>query len=252
MLPSREIFDEVYKRKEIGQQEFWFELGQGQVIQALDETLLTMKKGEICVIVTSPLYAFGKMGCPPRIPSNTSLEFEMELASIERKKSQEKKISKTLDQRKEEAVKDRLEGNEHFKKQHFRKASKCYNQALSHFNAMYELTEEEEQEVNAAKLPIYLNLAVCFLKLNEISRAITNAERALAIDNNNAKAYWRLGQAFAESEELELAKTNFLKAAKLDTKTKEIRDDLEKVKQRLVEEKEKVKTQPQLFKGIFK
>ena len=70
-----------------------------------------------------------------------------------------------------------MEGNENYKKGHYRKASKCYNQALSHFNALYDLTEEEEEEVKAAKLPLYLNLAACYIKLNEITKAITNAEK---------------------------------------------------------------------------
>jgi tetratricopeptide (TPR) repeat protein len=70
-----------------------------------------------------------------------------------------------------------LEGNEHFKKGHYRKATKSYNQALSQFNAMYDLTEEEEEEVNNAKLPLYLNLAASCLKLGEITKAITNAEK---------------------------------------------------------------------------
>jgi hypothetical protein len=60
-----------------------------------------------------------------------------------------------------------------------------------------------------------------------------------------------LGQAFAETDELELARINLTKAAKLDTKTKEIRDDLEKVKEKLILQKENMKKKPQMFQGIF-
>jgi len=250
-LPSHSIFDDIYQRGGKSEQLFSFELGEGQVIQTFDEVVPTMKKGEISIVKTTPKYAFGKMGCPPRIPPNAPLEFEMEFVTFERKKMQEKKEKQTLEQRKKEALKDRMEGNEHYKKGHFRKASKSYNQALSYFNAMYGLTEEEEEEVNDSKLPLYLNLAACFLKLNEITKAITNAEKALEIDKNNAKAYYRLGQTFAETEDYELAKINLLKAAKLDPNNKELRLEVEKVKEKLLKQKENMKKQPQLFQGMF-
>jgi hypothetical protein len=32
---------------------------------------------------TSPQYAFGKLGCPPRIPGNSSLEYEIKLEYFE-------------------------------------------------------------------------------------------------------------------------------------------------------------------------
>ena len=127
---------------------------------------------------------------------------------------------------------------------------------------MHVLTEEEEKIINAEKLPLYLNLSSCFIKLNQLTKAITNAEKvfnfffkpnlqALDIDKNNIKAYWRLGQAFAETEDLELAKLNLIKAAKLNPQSKEIRDDLERVKEKMVASKEKEKEKPQIWKGIF-
>lgn len=33
----------------------------GQVIQAFDETVLTMKKGELCMMKTTPEFAYGKV-----------------------------------------------------------------------------------------------------------------------------------------------------------------------------------------------
>lgn len=54
------------------------------MIQAFDEAVLTMKKGEVALIRTSPSHAFGRLGCPPRIPPNCCLEYEIELKSFER------------------------------------------------------------------------------------------------------------------------------------------------------------------------
>jgi FKBP-type peptidyl-prolyl cis-trans isomerase len=58
----------------------------GQVIPALDALISTMKKGEVAKMTTTPKYAFGRLGCPPRIPANCSLQFEVELIYFERKK----------------------------------------------------------------------------------------------------------------------------------------------------------------------
>jgi hypothetical protein len=44
---------------------------------------MTMKKGEIVRMTTTPEHAFGTLGCIPRIPPNCSLEFDIELISYE-------------------------------------------------------------------------------------------------------------------------------------------------------------------------
>ena len=38
-----------------------------------------MKVGEVCDLIVTPEYGFGKLGCPPRIPPDTILRFELEL-----------------------------------------------------------------------------------------------------------------------------------------------------------------------------
>jgi FK506-binding protein 6 len=88
-----------------------------------------MKRGEIAIITTTPTYAFGKLGCPPRIPGNVDLEFEIELLRFERKRDRNEFSS--LEDRIAESLKDKEEGNEHFKKGHFRKAAKCYNKVTN-------------------------------------------------------------------------------------------------------------------------
>lgn len=116
------------------------------------------------------------------------------------KHSKEKK-ELSLQDKIAEAQKDRQEGNELFKKGQYRKAARCYNQvpssivfvvielnvnqALSYFNSLYHLTADEEKQVGEAKLPLYLNLSVCNLKLDEISKAIKHAEKVFFETKNN-------------------------------------------------------------------
>ncbi|XP_074833936.1 peptidyl-prolyl cis-trans isomerase FKBP5 isoform X2 [Carettochelys insculpta] len=74
-LANGKKFDSSRDRNE----PFIFSLGKGQVIKAWDIGVATMKKGEICQLVCKPEYAYGSAGSVPKIPSNATLFFEIEL-----------------------------------------------------------------------------------------------------------------------------------------------------------------------------
>lgn len=60
-------------------EKFSFTLGKGEVIKAWDIGVATMKRGEKCLLICHPDYAYGKKGSPPKIPENATLIFEVEL-----------------------------------------------------------------------------------------------------------------------------------------------------------------------------
>jgi FK506-binding protein 4/5 len=60
---------------------FTFTLGQGQVIKGWDLGIKTMKKGENAIFTIPPELAYGETGSPPTIPSNATLQFDVELLS---------------------------------------------------------------------------------------------------------------------------------------------------------------------------
>ncbi|CAH2040153.1 unnamed protein product, partial [Iphiclides podalirius] len=61
---------------------FQFLLGKGQVIKAWDIGVATMKKGEVCVLTCAPEYAYGDKDSP-KIPANSTLQFEIEMIDWE-------------------------------------------------------------------------------------------------------------------------------------------------------------------------
>ncbi|KAG9339282.1 hypothetical protein JZ751_023982 [Albula glossodonta] len=71
-------FDSSLDRKE----PFTFSLGKGQVIKAWDIVVSSMQKGEVCMFLCKPEYAYGAAGSPPKIPPNSTLLFEVELLNF--------------------------------------------------------------------------------------------------------------------------------------------------------------------------
>ena len=61
---------------------FSFALGQGSVIRCWDEGLKGMCPGEKRQLRCPPEFAYGRLGSPPVIPPDTTLNFEVELHRI--------------------------------------------------------------------------------------------------------------------------------------------------------------------------
>lgn len=73
----------------------------------------------------------------------------------------------------------------------------------------------------------------------------------MEIDENNFKAYYKLGLAYDASENLSLATHNLFTAAKLAPQNAEIRQEYQRVSKKLEEEKATKKQEPNLWSGLF-
>lgn len=60
---------------------FKFKLGQREVIEGLDEGVVTMKKGERAIFKVPPHLAYGEVGFPPLIPPHSTVIFDVEMIS---------------------------------------------------------------------------------------------------------------------------------------------------------------------------
>ncbi|XP_026162482.1 peptidyl-prolyl cis-trans isomerase FKBP5 [Mastacembelus armatus] len=65
------------------QEPFCFNVGKGQILKAWDIGVLSMQRGELCMFLCKPEYAYGPAGNPDKIPPNSLVVFEMELLKFE-------------------------------------------------------------------------------------------------------------------------------------------------------------------------
>jgi molecular chaperone DnaK (HSP70) len=102
-------------------------------------------------------------------------------------------------------VKNKEEATEIFKGGVYKTACARYSKALSHTTKFFDLSPEDEKEVTAIKVSLYLNIALCYLKMNNNEQVLNNCNHALNLDNKSAKAYFRRSAAYEAKGDLEKA-----------------------------------------------
>ncbi len=80
-LPDGTVFEDTHNRP----QPVTFNVGRGDFLKAWDIGVATMKRGEIARFLSKPKYAYGLKGLEGKVPSATSVIFEIELLNFEGK-----------------------------------------------------------------------------------------------------------------------------------------------------------------------
>ncbi len=109
-------------------------------------------------------------------------------------------------------MKNKDEATEIFKGGVFKTACARYSMALTHCTKFFDLSPEDETEVKALKVTLYLNIAMCYLKMGKNDQVINNCDHALALDSRSAKAYFRRSAAWEAKKDLEKALEDAKKA----------------------------------------
>ncbi|XP_027301786.1 inactive peptidyl-prolyl cis-trans isomerase FKBP6 isoform X2 [Anas platyrhynchos] len=171
-------------------------LGEDITLRGLEIGLLTMKKGEVARFVFTPVYAYGQQGCPPLIPPNATVLFEVEMLDF-------------LDS--------------------------ADSDAFFALTAAYSIlgrspsSVSEQCQIDASKLLVLLNLSVTYLKLEHPDRALMYGEKALEIDHRNAKALFRCGQACLCMTEYKKARDFLVRAQQIEPFNNDINNELKKL-----------------------
>ncbi|ELP83427.1 chaperone protein DNAK, putative [Entamoeba invadens IP1] len=102
---------------------------------------------------------------------------------------------KTNKEKYEAYEKAKEKGTKAFKDTDWLSAIRMYSAALGHLEAMFDMTPTDTENNKKGKLALYLNLAICFIKVSKFNKALDNADSALKIDENNIKGLFRKGLA---------------------------------------------------------
>ncbi|XP_075859523.1 peptidyl-prolyl cis-trans isomerase FKBP5 isoform X2 [Microcebus murinus] len=326
-LSNGKKFDSSHDRNE----PFVFSLGKGQVIKAWDIGVATMKKGEVCHLLCKPEYAYGSAGSLPKIPSNATLFFEIELLDfkgedlfedggiirrIKRKgegysnpnegatveihlegRCGERMfdcrnvvftvgegedhdipigIDKALEkmQREEQCIlylgprygfgeagkpKFGIEPNAELiyevTLKSFEKGGKYmqaviqYGKIVSWLEMEYGLSEKESKASESFLLAAFLNLAMCYLKLREYTKAVECCDKALGLDSANEKGLYRRGEAQLLMNEFESAKGDFEKVLEVNPQNKAARLQISMCQKKAKEHNERDR---KIYANMFK
>lgn len=254
---------------------FDFILGDGQVLEAWDVGVATMKPGEKSKFIVDSSLAYGDDGAGDDIPASAVLEFTIELVSGVKTSSSADASKAAQAQKKTTALPGEVErlkraeqakatGNNFVHSGDFSSARRAYQEALSllrtgFVNGLSDVPEGVKAEVsnttlelvrsaNQLRLSCLLNLAQCDLKLGDHKAAEQNACEALDLDSTNCKALYRRGVARLVSGDLPEAKADLAKASQLDPRNAEIRRKLEECQNKLAE---CARWQKSAYGGIF-
>lgn len=227
-----------------------FVLGEGEesgIIDGLDVAIKKMKNKEKCRLEIQPSMAYGEQGNTDfDIPPNSVLQYDVEMLKFEKaKESWEMEASEKLEQ----ADIKKAKGTSFFKAEKYKMAVKFYQEVVSLLENATGMDEEEEKtKKDSLLLAAHLNLAMCYLKLNDSHLAAQQCDKALELDSDNVKALFRRGQALQNKADYDLAKQDFERVVELDPQNKAAKNQVTVCVRKMKQIKEKEK---KLYAGMF-
>ncbi|XP_052024514.1 inactive peptidyl-prolyl cis-trans isomerase FKBP6 isoform X2 [Apodemus sylvaticus] len=211
-------------------------LGEDITLWGMELGLLSMRRGELARFLFKPAYAYGTLGCPPLIPPNATVLFEIELIDFLDSAESDKFCALSAEQQEQfplqkvlkVAATEREFGNYLFRQNRFCDAKVRYKRALLLLHRRLAICEEQHL-VEPAELLVLLNLSFVYLKLDRPAMALRYGEQALLIDKRNAKALFRCGQACLLLTEYEQARDFLVRAQKEQPCNHDINNELKKL-----------------------
>ncbi|XP_037075098.1 inactive peptidyl-prolyl cis-trans isomerase FKBP6-like [Pollicipes pollicipes] len=230
-----EPFDSTYVRNR-GRPETYLVGPNSQLLPGLNQVLLSMKKGETALALVSPDYAFGKMGCGPRIPGDMEALFEVTVVSFTDSTDADEFDDLTEEEQKRSSFQMRIKairchhvkGNELYSRREYHKAARSYKDATRVFlSNMSFKNEEEHQEAKHIIFKVMSNRTQALLQLARWKEAALQGRQALhyedcADPDMRQKLYTRLAKAMIYVPEYEEASRLLKRAERLRPRSRDV------------------------------
>ncbi|TRZ15283.1 hypothetical protein HGM15179_011803 [Zosterops borbonicus] len=172
--------------------------GHGDVVQALELGVPTMRPGEVSFFLAAFPYAYGRPGSrEPDVPPEAPLLFEVTLLEV-RDGPDPQPLPPAARLRLGSQRRER--GNFHFARADFAAALRSYRLSLRALDGPTTAPPgpEEEEELREQRVKCLNNCAAAELKLGRAEEALAACEAALRISPDNGRALLRRGQLLAE------------------------------------------------------
>ena len=236
---------EVDKREQVR-----FDVGEAEEVNVcvgIEQATQKMSEGERARLTLASSAGYGSAGNSNLgVPANTALVYEVELVKIDNvKESWDMSVIEKL----EAANLLKSKGTKYVQKNNWAKARAFYERAETCVSDEYDFKEDlEKDQRKAALLALYLNIALCHLKLKEFGKAIEFCDKALESDRNSDKAYFRRGLAREGLGDLEEARAAYKKALNIAPNNKAVRSSFISVQKRI---KLQYECEKKTFYGMF-
>jgi len=234
-----EHHDEPFDSTRLRNKKQVVQLGHGNLIPGLEIGIKSMKQGEISRFLIEYDYAYGDMGCPPRVPAKSTVLFEVELIHFH----DEAKIVEFDNLPMEEmskfsrvfpAAEERWkEGKAQYVAGRHRAALKTFKLAATDLEKCNLENEEEEKNQQTLLFTLFKNLAVVAMKLKDYHKTIKYGTKALGCPkhiqtaNDRAKCNYLCGKANRLIGELRMSKMYLEKAYRFKPNDKMIAEELD-------------------------
>ncbi|XP_023671870.1 peptidyl-prolyl cis-trans isomerase FKBP4-like isoform X1 [Paramormyrops kingsleyae] len=235
----------VFDRRELS-----FEVGDGERLSlplGVEKAIMAMEEGEESLFTLTPKYGFGNAGnAQLNIPGGAKLQYRIKLTSFEKaKESWEMDTAEKV----EESGIAKGKGTQYFKEGKYKLAVGQYKRIVAWLSRESGLRGEDERKVRALQLAAHLNLAMCYLKMHDVGRALDNCNKALELDDTNEKALFRRGEALFAMKEYERARDDFRRVQRLYPANKAARTQALICQRQIREQHEKDK---RLYANMFR
>ncbi|KAF0306737.1 Inactive peptidyl-prolyl cis-trans isomerase FKBP6 [Amphibalanus amphitrite] len=231
-----EPFDSTYMRNR-GRPETHLVGENSQLLPGLNHAILSMKKGETALALISPDYAFGKLGCGPRIPPESEVLFEVTLVSFTDSSDADEFDELTEEQQKRATFEQRIrairahhnKGNDEYKRGEFAQAARSYRDAIRVFlvNMSFK-NEEEHREAKHVIFKVMSNRVQALLQMAQWKEAAKQGRQALHYEDAagdpdlQRKLYTRLAKAMIYIPEFEEASRLLKRAERLKPRCRDV------------------------------
>ena len=210
-----ELVEKEKNRKELKA----FKLFLDNMIPGLHYAVASMRIGEISWFKFTPDYHYGIYAPTDIIKPGSSLYFKVDLDGFINEKKSFSKM--TYEEMIAELNTLKENGNNFFKEQDFEKALKEYKKGVDSLTAvpkqlLTSLNEEQHAFLKDLKVKLANNAAMSCIKRKEYTEGLKYIEIVLGVDPQNGKAWFRKGQCYMETKELELAVKAFEESMKVD------------------------------------